>query len=74
MQVRIDSLCPSILGKSAYYGGNVAERAAVGNVTDTTTNEQLLLRQPLGRKTCTARIFAMMPPIVILLSDAAWGG
>jgi hypothetical protein len=37
---------PFDIGKVCYYGGNVAERAAVGNVTDTTTNEQLLLRQP----------------------------
>jgi hypothetical protein len=39
---------PFDIGKVCYYGGNVAERAAVGNVTDTTTNEQLLLRQPLA--------------------------
>jgi hypothetical protein len=29
---------------------------------------------PFGRKTCTARIFGMLPPMVILLSDAARGG
>jgi hypothetical protein len=41
---------PFDIGKVCYYGGNVPERAAVGNVTDTTTNEQLLLRQPLAGK------------------------